>query len=161
MLPWRILSLSGSLVKIGFAWVLLWFSSVAFATGLLQDMDGKTLSMADFKGKWVLINYWASWCHTCLDEIPELNRFYNSQKKNNVALFAVNYEALPLNQQAKLIKSFDIQYPSLSVDPAQELALGDIRGVPVTFVIDPTGRLVDALYGGQSMGQLKEVVKAG
>jgi thiol-disulfide isomerase/thioredoxin len=138
----------------------LMFLTCADAERVLQDMNGHEISLSDLRGKWVFINYWASWCQSCLEEIPALNRFYDENKNNNIALFAVNYDALPLEMQQKLIKKFDIHYPSLKQDPAKELQLGDIRGVPVTFVINPQGRISEALYGGQSVSSLQEVIAA-
>lgn len=63
------------------------------------------------------INYWAGWCKTCVEEIPALNRFYRKHKHDSVALFAVNYDALPLDKKYRLIKQLNIQYP-LRSDPA-------------------------------------------
>lgn len=130
----------------------------ANAGTVLQDMSGQKISFSDLQGKWVLINYWASWCQPCIDEISELNHFYEKNKKNNVALFAVNYEALPVDMQQQLIKQFDIKYPSLQQDPARALRLGNIRGVPVTFIFNPQGQLSDTLYGGQTAESLKEAL---
>ena len=148
-------------LKIFFSTCLaLMFLTCANAGGTLQDMNGHEISLSGLRGKWVFINYWASWCQSCIEEIPALNQFYDENKNNNIALFAVNYDALPLEMQQKLIKKFDIHYPSLKQDPAKELQLGDIRGVPVTFVINPRGRISDALYGGQSVRSLQEVIAA-
>ena len=142
------------------ACIALLFAGQTTAGGMLHEISGHNISLAELQGKWVFINYWASWCRSCLDEIPELNRFYEENKKNNVVLFAVNYDALPLAMQEKLIKKFGIRYPSLTEDPATPLKLGDIRGVPVTFVFNPKGQLREALYGGQSVNSLNEVIAA-
>ena len=132
--------------------------TVASAETMLQDMSGNTILFSDLSGKWVIINYWASWCKSCLDEIPVLNDFYKNNKNNNIALFAVNYDALPLYKQQKLIEKLDIRYPSLKQDPSIELQLGDIRGLPATFVFNPKGLLSMTLYGGQTVESLKEML---
>ena len=138
----------------------IYLVSVAFAQaeGLLQGINGQDISLSELRGKWVFINYWASWCHSCIDEIPELNRFYEDNRNNNIALFAVNYEMLPLDIQQQLIKKLDIRYPSLKRDPANDLQLGDIRGLPVTFVFNPEGKLINTLYGGQTYNALKKEI---
>ena len=136
----------------------LFFTFSANATNSLQDLSGREISFADLKGKWVFINYWASWCETCLLEIPELNRFYEENKSKNIEVFAVNFDALPVNKIKRLIKKYDIRYPSLKNDPREFLNLGDITGVPVTFVFNPEGQLTDALYGGQSAENLKHAL---
>ena len=128
------------------------------AAPILTQLNGKQIDFSSLKGRWVFINYWASWCQPCVDEIKELNQFYQT-KKNTVMVFAVNYDALPLNQQRRLIKQFAISYPSLQQDPSDLLHLGDIRAVPATFVFNPQGKLVDTLYGGQTLASLNQVLK--
>lgn len=132
-------------------------TSMTQAAVLLKDLQDHTISLAELKGKWVLINYWAGWCGTCVEEIPELNKFYQKYA-NTVALLAVNYDALPLKKQKNLIKKLNILYPSLASDPAAALGLGDIAGVPVTFVINPQGELINTLYGGQNIYTLEKAI---
>ncbi len=125
---------------------------------LFKEIQGQDTPFSALKGKWVFINYWAGWCQTCLDEIPEFNRFYQQHKNESVALYAVNFDGLPLLEQKNLIRRFNINYPSLLSDPASDLNLGDITGVPVTFIFNPKGQLVKTLYGGQSAKTLNKVM---
>lgn len=141
-----------------FALSLLSASTLAQAETLLKDNQGNEIALSNLKGKWVYINYWASWCPTCLDEIPELNRFYEANKKQAIALYAVNFDGLSETKQNSLSRRFKINYPSLLRDPSDALHLGDIRGIPVTFVINPQGELVKTLYGGQTAKSLQEVM---
>ncbi len=128
-------------------------SMQAFAS--LIDLSGNHISLSSLKGRWVLINYWASWCHPCIEEIPELNHFYQQFKNHDIKVFGVNYDGLSVQEQKELIKELGIQYPNLRGDPAKTLSLGDIRGVPVTFIINPQGHLHKTLYGPQSVASLK------
>ncbi|MFA6301865.1 MAG: TlpA disulfide reductase family protein [Legionella sp.] len=132
--------------------------STCQAEVLLQDLQGKNIPFSELKGKWVLINYWAGWCQTCVNEIPEFNRFYKSHKNDPVALFAVNYDALPLFEQQTLIRKLNINYPNLIKSPANDLKLGEISGVPMTFIINPEGKLVKVLYGGQTARSLNKAM---
>jgi thiol-disulfide isomerase/thioredoxin len=129
------------------------------AEAILYPLHSKPISFSSLKGKWIFINYWASWCDICVQEIPELNRFYKQHKKDNVALFAVNYDMLPEHLQQELMTHYQIDYPALIKDPAASLALGDIRGVPVTFVYNPEGQLSTTLYGGQTAKGLNQVIQ--
>lgn len=138
--------------------LLIVLTPISQADVLLKDTHGQSTSFSALKGKWVLINYWAGWCQTCVDEIPEFNRFYQSHKNDPVALFAVNFDALPLFEQKSLIERFNISYPNLLKDPANDLRLGDITGVPVTFIFNPKGQLVKTLYGGQTAETLDKVM---
>ena len=133
-------------------------ATMSQADVLLKDIQGQNISFSSLKGKWVLINYWAGWCKTCVAEIPEFNRFYRKHQRDQVALFAVNYDALPSQEQSHLIQKLNIQYPSLRSDPAFALGLGDIVGVPVTFVFNPQGELVNTLYGGQDVSSLETAI---
>jgi len=137
-------------------------ASLVHAETVFKDNEGNNTAFSSLKGKWVFINYWASWCPTCLDEIPEFNRFYeHHKKKESVALYAVNFDGLSQAEQNSLVKRFNIRYPSLLADPSDALHLGDIRGIPVTFVFNPKGELVKTLYGGQTTETLNAVIEKG
>ena len=131
----------------------LGMNTLAYPNVVLTEMNGKKIDFESLQGKWVMINYWASWCQPCLDEIHELNTFYRHNQKK-VALFAVNYDALPVQQQQQLIQKYEITYPSLRNDPAKSLELGALVGVPATYVFNPNGQWVDTLYGGQTSNSL-------
>lgn len=132
--------------------------SNANANAVLKTIDGKNISFSSLKGKWVFINYWASWCQPCLDEIPILNQFYQLHQ-NDMALFAVNFDFLPIASQLTLIKELNIRYPALIKNPGKQLGLEQPRGVPATFVFNPEGRLVDTLYGGQTLSSLQKAIQ--
>ena len=138
---------------------ILMLYTTSHADVMLRDTQGISTSFSSLKGKWVVINYWASWCPTCMDEIPEFNRFFQKHQHDKVALFGVNYDALPLTQQNKLIKQFKIAYPSLLSDPSEQLELGDIRAIPATFIFNPQGKLVAKLFGGQSAESLDKAIE--
>jgi thiol-disulfide isomerase/thioredoxin len=124
---------------------------------ILKDMQGQKIFFESLKGKWVLINYWASWCQPCVDEIGALNRFHKANK-DKAALFAVNFDSVPVRYQRDLIKKFNINYPSLQSDPASSLGLGHIMGVPATFIFNPQGKLVAKLYGEQTLKSLTQAI---
>ncbi|MBA2651214.1 MAG: TlpA family protein disulfide reductase [Tatlockia sp.] len=124
---------------------------------VLKDIRGQTINFESLKGKWVLINYWASWCQPCVDEIAELNQFYKKNKEK-AELFAVNFDLVPLPSQIALIRKYKINYPSLQYDPARVLGLGRIIGVPATFVFNPQGKLIATLYGGQTQESLNQAI---
>ena len=135
------------------------FSTFSYSFPIvLSDLEGKNIPFDNLKGKWVIINYWASWCSSCLEEISELNQFYKNNK-SKVALFAVNYDNLSRARQSALIRKYKINYPSLKGNPAGLLNLGDIRGVPATFVFNPQGQLSATLYGPQTSKSLTKATR--
>lgn len=159
MLEWQILLLLNvTLMRTYILSLLLLISCSCRANDvILQDLDGHDIPFNSLKGKWVFINYWASWCHPCVDEIAELNRFYTQHKTDNVAVFAVNFDA-PRYKQQRLIRKFSIQYPSLLANSVAALPLGNIEVVPITFVFNPQGELATTLYGGQTLASFNEIL---
>ena len=138
------------LAYIGLACLLFGLQSVSQATVELEDLNGNKISLASLHGKWVFINYWASWCGPCLEEISELNHFYATKHQEKVAVFAVNFDSSSVTKQRELAQEHDIEYPSLNPRSLHNLHLDDISVVPVTYVFDPNGNLNTTLYGGQT-----------
>ena len=140
--------------------ILLLSSSLAHSDIVLTDAREEGIALSALKGQWVFINYWAQWCPTCLQEIPELNQFYEQhlRAKDAVSLFAVNYDNLSLSALEQLIQQMHINYPSLYPDPKERFQLGDIVGLPATFILNPNGELVETLYGGQTAQSLNKVL---
>ena|SRR3990167_6390600 len=146
------------LLRLTFVLLLnLSINTIAYANVVLTEMDGKQIDFTRLQGKWVMINYWASWCQPCLDEIRELNAFYR-RNHNKVALYAVNYDGLSIQKQQQLIHEYQITYPSLQNNPAKSLELGALIGIPATYVFNPEGQWVDTLYGGQTRQSLNEAI---
>lgn len=133
---------------------------LTYAEALFKDNQGNEIAFSNLKGKWVYINYWASWCPSCVEEISEFNRFYEHHKNENLALYAVNFDGLSQRKQNVLSKRFNIRYPSLLQDPREALQLGDIPGIPVTFIFNPKGKLVETLYGGQTLESLDKIMNS-
>lgn len=121
----------------------------------LREIDGKTINMKAYKGKWVIINYWADWCGPCANEIPQLNAFYRAHQNKDAVIFAANYDQQPAKQLKETIKNMQIEYPSIIGNAAAELNLGDMRVVPATFIFAPDGRLAYKLFGEQTKRSLE------
>lgn len=124
-----------------------------------HDARGNAISSSDFKGKWVIVNYWATWCDICMTEVPELNQFYKNNSKN-VLLFGVNYDHLTSDDLRQAINSFDIKYPVLVEDPTSLWNFGYFDVVPVTFVINPQGKVVKRILGAVTDAQLSEIIRS-
>lgn len=145
-------------LKLFYCALLAWTSSALYAETMLYPLQGDSIPFSSLNGKWVMLNYWASWCGPCLEEIPELNRFYAQNREKNLAMFGVNYDELPSEEQKQLVKQLHIQYPTLRQDPGSALALGSIDIVPVTFLFNPNGQLVAKLYGAQTARSLQKAL---
>jgi thiol-disulfide isomerase/thioredoxin len=106
----------------------------------LEDANGKRFEVLDFKGKVTVINFWASWCSPCVEEIPSLNRLAQSMQGKAFQLISINYAEAPAHIH-KFMRKVAVDFPVL-VDPAGKLA-GEWRVVafPSTFVIGPDGKI--------------------
>ena len=142
-----------------FIFLFLGQQSIALAVTTLEDIDGHKISLSSLRGKWVFINYWASWCGPCVDEIDEFNHFY-AKKQSDVAVFAVNFDSASLRKQRQMAEDYAIQYPSLNPSSLHSLHLDDISVVPVTYVFDPEGNLNTTLYGGQTERSLQALINS-
>lgn len=119
------------------------------AVQVLGAPDGTEVSLADFAGEVVVLNFWASWCGPCRAEQPELNAAAEVLADLPVAFLGVNIDDTVPNAQAHE-REFDIPYPSL-FDPAAAYAadFGGVgpRSIPTTILIDAEGRVAARLFG--------------
>lgn len=140
------------------------FSMMIFLLGCQQgpgvaDTNGHSYPFKSLQGKWVVLNYWASWCHNCKYEIPELNRFNQSVQGKNIVLLSVNFDELPVSELSKLSHDLNIQYPLLTSNPGAHYGIDEIPGLPLTFVINPSGKVVRQLLGIQTEASLTKLMK--
>lgn len=136
--------------------IALLAAAPAFAFNLV-DSTGKAQTLAQYKGKWVLVNYWATWCPPCLMEIPDLIALHENKKNNLVVLgVAVNY------QSADYVKEFAeqmmISYPVILGDRKVIAAIGPVRGLPTTYLYNPQGKQVASTVGPVTRAQIEEYI---
>ena len=105
---------------------------------MLPDLEGKPVSLSDFRGKWVIVNYWATWCPPCLDEIPELVSLHDDNSDKLVVL-GVDYEEVNSDYLKEFVESQMISYPVVRMAPVPVTRLGPVMGLPTTYIISPQG----------------------
>lgn len=103
-------------------------------------------SIADYRGKWVLVNLWASWCPPCREETPDLERFYRRNRANDTVVLGINVQD---NEEDALafMRDHPTTFPQLrSIGDERSEAFGT-TGVPENFLVDPSGRLASIIIG--------------
>lgn len=124
----------------------------------LEDLDGKVHKLSDYRGKWVVVNYWATWCPPCRDEIPELVKFHDSHKQRDAVVLGVNHEYATLKELRNFNKRYKISYPVLRATPRIPSINGALLGLPTTYLVDPQGMIVATQSGPVSVEMLENYI---
>jgi thiol-disulfide isomerase/thioredoxin len=135
------------------------FSLSAKAQDLASyDVYGKPFHLAAHPGKWVVINYWATWCTACIQEIPELNRFAEISPSANAIFFAVNFDHMAEDSQRDFARKYRVGYTLLRDNPLRSLIPEEtISSLPMTYIISPQGE-VTQLFGRQTFDDLLHMI---
>jgi thiol-disulfide isomerase/thioredoxin len=123
------------------------------------DTRGNGYRYADYQGKTMVINYWATWCAPCIKEIPELIALDESHE--DIVVFGVNFDAPPPEEAAAQIERMKITFPVYAEDPYPVLGFDQPQVLPTTIIIGPDGEIRSTLVGPQTEETLLEAIRAG
>jgi len=110
-------------------------------------LDGKMVSLADYRGKVVLVNIWATWCKPCVDEMPSMEKLYRNFKGQDFEILAVSIDAPGLKAVAPFMKKYNLTFPALIDSEGAIKTVYGITGVPESFIIDKQGILIKKIVG--------------
>jgi peroxiredoxin len=106
----------------------------------LKDLDGKTVRLADYQGKVVLLEFWATWCGPCKQSMPELQRLYDEYQDRGFELIAVS-----LDESVSAVRTFVEEYRlsfTVVIDDADVNSAYGVFSIPTTFILDKSGQVV-------------------
>ncbi|MCU7924550.1 MAG: TlpA family protein disulfide reductase [Candidatus Thiodiazotropha sp. (ex Dulcina madagascariensis)] len=125
----------------------------------LPGLDGKNYRLSDYRGKWVLVNYWATWCPPCLEELPELEVFHNTHKDKDAVVLGVAMERIDPPRLKTFVDEQFLSYPILLTKPAARTELGRVPGLPTSFLVNPEGKLVARQVGPLTLDDLEAFIE--
>ena len=114
----------------------------------LSGLDGKTVRLTDYKGKVVLLNIWATWCPSCVEEMPSMEKLYKELRGEHFEILGVSIDESGAKAVAPFMQKYKLSFPTL-VDPGGRAvqSLYRITGVPESFLVDKEGNIAQVIIG--------------
>jgi thiol-disulfide isomerase/thioredoxin len=125
----------------------------------LQSLDGSSIRLSDYRGKGVLLNFWATWCGPCKIEMPwfvELQKQYGPQ---GLQIVGVAMDDASTKDIAAFAKDMGVNYPVLIGKESVGDAYGGVQFLPESFYIDRNGKIVDKAFGLKGKGEIEDDIK--
>jgi thiol-disulfide isomerase/thioredoxin len=143
------------LLRLAFVSALLGLSGTPAAAFEVSDTQGRRHRIAEAQGRWVVVNFWATWCVPCLQEIPEIAQFARAYPR--VVVIGVAMDAENPAKVKQFAQKTGHDYPLVLADDAVERQLGEPKALPTTRVYDPAGKVVYDRPGRVSVKALEEI----
>ena len=126
---------------------------------VLKDEHNVPVKMADYKGKVVIVNFWATWCGPCKVEIPDFVKLYAEYKDKGLVIVGISIDDSPEQLQA-FMKEYKMNYPVLQMTPDVESAWGPFYGYPTSFFVARDGSICVKHLGPATKEQFETQIKA-
>ncbi|MDJ0832653.1 MAG: TlpA disulfide reductase family protein [Gammaproteobacteria bacterium] len=120
--------------------LMAWSLASAAVDMPLKGLDGKESNLLDYRGKWLVVNYWATWCPPCIEEMPELQAFHDEHAETKAVVLGINTEVMDSELIQAFLDDYFITYPNFTNGPVSQTPMGSVPGLPTTFLISPEGK---------------------
>ena len=127
---------------------------------VLKDMAGKEHRLSNYQGKWVLINYWATWCPPCLEEVPDLVALYDEHKGKDLMVIGVAVDYKNEQEVARFVDDMLMSYPIVLGTSKVMRAIGPAEVLPSTYIYNPQGKLVKIKRGLVTKQYIEALISA-
>ncbi len=108
----------------------------------LQDLDGKPVQLSDFKGKVVVLDFWATWCPPCVAEVPNFMALQKKYRDRGLVVVGISLDDDGPGEVASFAKTQGMNYPIVMSSDEVIAEYGDVQAIPTTFLIDRSGKVV-------------------
>ena len=125
----------------------------------LKDVNGQPVNFSQFKGKVVVLDFWATWCPPCRSEIPGYVRLQEKYKDQGLVIIGLSMDQEGPDVVKKFMADFHINYPIVMADDSVAQAFGGVDGIPTTFIIDRTGKIRDKKVGAMETAEYEKVLR--
>lgn len=140
--------------------LLLGCLSISYAADfVLEDIQGRTHRLADYRGKWVLVNFWATWCSPCLSEIPELSSLHNAHKDKDLLVIGIAMQSGSRKEVADFAQAHRISYPVVLGDFKTARQIGAVDVLPSSYLYNTMGEQVSYQAGAVTRASIETYIK--
>ena len=126
---------------------------------VIRDIQGKTHRLADYRGKWVLVNFWATWCSPCLSEIPELISLHNAHKDKDLLVIGIAMESGSRKKVADFARKHGISYPVVLGDFKTAKQIGVVDVLPSSYLYNSRGEQVSYQAGEVTRASVETYIR--